>query len=246
MIVAEDLTKNFGRHRAVDSVSFQIDRGVIGFLGPNGAGKSTTMRLLTGFIEPDAGRAAICGHDCVLERRQAQACLGYLPEACGGFGQLTVLEALSFCGEARGLRGDDLKTALLQVVRQLDLGTAIGAQIRTLSKGWRQRVWLAQAIVHAPSVLILDEPTDGLDPLQRDQVRRLIRSLADHVAILLSTHNLEEVEEVCDRVICIREGKIVADDTVRAMSDSNGRLGGAFRRLMTQPDRPEMPDRVRP
>jgi len=231
MIVAHNLQKSFGKHRAVDGVSFSIDRGVVGFLGANGAGKSTTMRVLTGFLDPDSGHVEICGYNIADDKQSAQACIGYLPEAFGGFSHLTVIEVLRFCGEARGFWGGALRTAVHRSLEMLDLGDAADKKIQTLSKGWRQRVWLAQAILHRPPVLILDEPTDGLDPFQRDQVRSLISRLSSEAAILLSTHMLEEAEEVCDRIIVIRQGQIVADDATSNLVDEHGRLATTFRQL---------------
>ncbi len=232
MIEAENLSKRFGALKAVDDVSFSIEPGtVVGFMGPNGAGKSTTLRLLTGYLAPDVGTARVCGHDITADRRQAQACLGYLPEAAAGFPHLTVREFLSFCGESRGLRRKSLAAAIEQTCDKIELRPALDRQMRTLSKGWRQRAWLAQAILLDPPVLILDEPTDGLDPNQKDQVRALIRSIAPEKAIILSTHILEEVEEICDRVIMIADGRIIADDMLGNLVDAQGRLGSVFRRL---------------
>lgn len=232
MIEAKNLSKRFGALMAVDDVSFSIEPGIVaGFLGPNGAGKSTTLRLLTGYLAPDGGTARICGHDIMADRRRAQACLGYLPEAATGFSHLTVREILSFCGESRGLRRTSLAAAIEQACDRIELRPALDQQMRTLSKGWRQRAWLAQAILLDPPVLILDEPTDGLDPNQKDQVRALIRSISPEKAIILSTHILEEVEEICDRVIMIADGRIIADDMLGNLTDANGRLGSVFRRL---------------
>jgi len=232
MIEAKNLCKRFGTRVAVDDVSFSVARGdVVGFLGPNGAGKSTTMRLLAGFFDADAGGARVCGHDIGRERRAAQATLGYLPEAAGGFANLTVREFLAFCGESRGLAGAALADAVGRACSLIDLGAALDSAMKTLSKGWRQRAWLAQAILHDPPVLILDEPTDGLDPIQKEQVRALIRSLAADKAIILSTHILEEAEEVCTRAIIIAGGRIVADDTPRNLADDRGRLAASFRSL---------------
>ena len=232
MIEAKNLLKSFGSVKAVDDVTFSIELGtVVGFLGPNGAGKSTTLRLLTGYLAADRGTVKICGQDIKEARRQAQACLGYLPEAATGFPYLTVREFLSFCGESRGLKGKALVTATEQTCERVELRPALDRQMRTLSKGWRQRAWLAQAILLDPPVLILDEPTDGLDPNQKDQVRALIRSVASKKAIILSTHILEEIEEMCDRVIVIADGRIIADDKPDNLADSNGRLGSAFREL---------------
>lgn len=232
MIEAEHLSMRFDGRTAVDDVSFTIEPGsVVGFLGPNGAGKSTTMRMLTGFLVPQAGTARIGGHDIRKSRRAAQACLGYLPEAAAGFSNLTVREFLVFCGESRGLRGPGLSAAIKRVCGQIDLAPALASKMAVLSKGWRQRAWLAQAILHDPPVLILDEPTDGLDPNQKEQVRDLIRTLSPDKAIILSTHVLEEAEEICTRSIIISEGRIVADEAMDRLVDGQGRLGATFRRL---------------
>lgn len=232
MIEAKNLTKRFGALNAVDDVSFSISAGdIVGFLGANGAGKSTTMRLLTGFFDADGGSARICGHDIAAARRDAQSCLGYLPEAAGGFPHLTVWEFLAFCGESRGLSGRELGTAIERICSSIDLKAALEKPMKSLSKGWRQRAWLAQAILHDPPVLILDEPTDGLDPIQKEQVRALIRSVAPNKAIILSTHILEEAEEVCTRAIIIASGRIVADETPKNLADGKGRIADSFRRL---------------
>ncbi len=232
MIEARNLCMEFGGRLAVNDVSFTVEAGeVVGFLGPNGAGKSTTMRLLTGFLTPVSGTAAICGHDLRSDRRAAQACFGYLPEAAGGYPNLTVREFLAFCGEARGLGGAQLARAVAKVCDRIELGAALDIRMRELSKGWRQRAWFAQSILHRPPVLIMDEPTDGLDPNQKDHVRALIRAAAATTAILLSTHVLEEAEEICTRVIFISRGRIVADDTPVNLADGRGRLADAFRDL---------------
>ncbi len=232
MIKAISLQKKFRNLIAVNNISFTIELGtVVGFLGPNGAGKSTTMRILAGFYQADAGTASICGYDVFKNRFDAQACLGYLPEAPGGFQVLTVREFLVYCGESRGVWGHQLEVAINRVTELIDLGLALDKKIATLSKGWRQRAWLAQAILHDPPALILDEPTDGLDPNQKEHIRTLIRSICPEKAIILSTHILEEAEEICDRAIIINKGKIVADDTPRNLGDANGRIAQSFRAL---------------
>ena len=232
LVDAIDLTRSFGALVAVRGVSFKIHEGsVVGFLGPNGAGKSTTMRLLTGYLQPDGGTAHIAGYDIAGETIKARAQLGYLPEAATGFPNLTVREFLTYCGECRGMWGSDLRNAIDRASDETILSAALDQKMRTLSKGWRQRAWFAQAILHDPPVLILDEPTDGLDPNQKTHVRRLIKSIARHKAIIVSTHILEEAEEICNRVIIIAEGRIVADDTPRKLADGKGRLAKAFQRL---------------
>lgn len=236
MIEARNLSMHFGGRLVVDGISFTVEPGTVaGFLGPNGAGKTTTMRLLTGFLRPVSGTALICGHDIGRAPRAAQACFGYLPESATGFPNLTVREFLTYCGEARGVRGGALKAAIDRVCGRIELGPALETRMKELSKGWRQRAWLAQAILHDPPVLIMDEPTDGLDPNQKMQVRHLIREVAPEKAILLSTHILEEAEEVCNRAIIIAGGRIVADDAPANLADHRGRLGEAFHRLTTEP-----------
>ena len=232
MIEAKNLTKNFGEVRAIDDVSFKVEAGtVVGFLGPNGAGKSTTIRLLAGYLQADQGTAEICGYDMSAESLAAKSCFGYLPEAAAGFSHLTVREFLSFSGESRGLFGHALADAVDNTCERVELRPVLDQHIKELSKGWRQRAWLAQAILHDPPVLILDEPTDGLDPNQKDLVNALIRSEAANKAIILSTHNLEEVKEICNRVIMIANGRIVADDKPYNLADSDGSLSSSFRQL---------------
>ena len=186
MIDASNLTKFFGDTLAVNNVSLKVSKGnIVGFLGPNGAGKSTTMRMLTGFLKPDSGFANICGFDSYSDRLAAQSCLGYLPEAVAGFSHLTGREFLMFCCSARGMKGKSRLKAINRVIEVVDLSFVIDKKIETLSKGWRQRIWLGQAIAHDPPVLILDEPTDGLDPNQKDHVRGLIKLIGSDKAIIL-------------------------------------------------------------
>ena len=232
MLQIENLSKRFGDVLAVDQISLNLPQGsVVGFLGPNGAGKSTTMRMVSGYLFPDSGTVRICGWDIVRDRQRAQACLGYLPEAPNGFSRLTVHEFLSFCGQARGLDMKSLGLAIDQACQRIDLGPALRRPLGELSKGWRQRAWLAQAILHEPPVLVLDEPTDGLDPNQKEVVRRLVREMSADRTIVLSTHILEEAEELCDHVVVMANGCLVADDPVSNLLDNSGRLGAAFARL---------------
>lgn len=232
MIEARQLSKAFGSRPAVDSVSFAVEPGtVVGFLGPNGAGKSTTMRLLTGYLRPDSGTALIAGHDIMTATSRAQASLGYLPEAAAGFPDLTVREFLMFCAEVRGLWGVQRRSGIDRASEATDLTSALDLKMATLSKGWRQRAWFAQAILHDPPVLIFDEPTDGLDPNQKAHIRQFIRAIAPTKSIILSTHILEEAEEICDRVIIIANGGLVADDTCKSLADRKGRLAQSFHRL---------------
>ncbi len=222
------LSKSFGPRRAVDGVSFALPPATItGLLGANGAGKSTTMRMLAGALLPDSGTARIAGNDIVTARPQAQRDLGYLPEAANGFSILTVYEFLIFAAEARGLFGDEGRQAAKRIAGLLDLVRALGRPLGSLSKGWRQRAWLAQALIHDPSVLILDEPTDGLDPKQKIDLRALLRKIARDRAILMSTHILEEAEELCDHLIVMHEGRIAADAPKSDLADSRGRLAPA-------------------
>jgi ABC-2 type transport system ATP-binding protein len=214
MITTEHLTRHYGSLRAVEDVSFQAAPGeVLGFLGPNGAGKTTTMRMLTGFVTPTSGRASVCGHDVETEPLAAKAALGYLPEGAPSYGEMTVRRFLDFVADLRALSGEHRAARLRHVIEHLHLGPVLEQTIDTLSKGFRRRVGLAQAIVHDPPVLILDEPTDGLDPNQKHEVRTLINDMARDKIIVISTHLLEEVDAVCTRAIIIARGRIVADDT---------------------------------
>ena len=232
MIESLGLTMRFGGRTVVERLSFEVGRGELcAFLGRNGAGKTTTMRLLAGVLRPADGSARIDGHDVVAERRAAAASIGFLPEAATGFSRLTVGEFLRFCGESRGFAGRALAAAIDRATERVNAREARDALMGELSKGWRQRAWLAQALLHDPPVLILDEPTDGLDPVERGHVRALLRNVARDKAILLSTHVLEEAEEVATRVILIARGRIVADDVPAALGDERGRLAPAFHRL---------------
>ncbi len=214
MIKTQHLTKRYEALTAVDDVSFEVSPGeVLGFLGPNGAGKTTTMRMLAGFITPTAGTASICGHDVIEDPLAAKAALGYLPEGAPVYGEMTVGAFLDFIADLRRLEGPRRRERLMHVIERLQLRSVLGQSIETLSKGFRRRVGLAQAIVHDPPVLILDEPTDGLDPNQKHEVRALINDMARDKIIVISTHILEEVEAVCSRAIIIARGRIVADDT---------------------------------
>lgn len=232
LIEAAGLAKSYGNRRAVNGVSFSLDAGtIVGLLGANGAGKTTTLRLLTGYLRPDSGNARIAGHDVVEAPLPARASFGYLAEAAGGFQRLTAREFLTFAGEAHGLRGAHLQQAIEDAAVRVDLKSAIDRVMGTLSKGWRQRAWLAQAILHQPPVLILDEPTDGLDPNQKISLRALLRQLGSEKAIVMSTHILEEAEELCDRIIVMAGGTIVADASKSELLDAKGRLAPAFATL---------------
>ncbi len=214
MIKTEHLTKRYGRLTAVDDLSFEVVPGeVLGFLGPNGAGKTTTMRMLTGFITPTSGRASIYGHDVESDPIAARTCIGYLPEGAPAYGEMTARAFLEFIADLRGLRGAVRRARLDTVIQRLELAPVLQQSIETLSKGFRRRVGLAQAIVHDPAVLILDEPTDGLDPNQKHEVRTLINEMSRGKIIVISTHILEEVDAVCTRAMVIARGRLVADDT---------------------------------
>ena len=214
MIKTEHLTRRYGTLTAVDDVSFEVRPGeVLGFLGPNGAGKTTTMRMLAGFVTPTSGRASICGHDVASDPLAAKAALGYLPEGAPSYGEMTVRRFLGFVADLRALEGARRAARLSHVIEHLQLGSVLEQTIDTFSKGFRARVGLAQAIVHDPPVLILDEPTDGLDPNQKHEVRTLINDMARDKIIVISTHILEEVDAVCTRAIIIARGRLVADDT---------------------------------
>jgi ABC-2 type transport system ATP-binding protein len=226
MIKIENLVKAFGPKRAVDGISFTVERGeVLGFLGPNGAGKSTTMRMITGFMPPTEGRVSVGGHDVAESPIEAKRLIGYLPENAAAYPDMTVHAFLSFAAELRGLDGDARKKAIHRVVERCFLESVLYQSIDTLSKGYRHRTCLAQSLIHDPEVLIMDEPTDGLDPNQKHEVRNLIRELGASKAIVFSTHILEEVDAACTRAIIIDRGRIVANGTpeeLRAMSDLHG------------------------
>jgi ABC-2 type transport system ATP-binding protein len=226
MIQIDNLVKTFGAKRAVDAISFTVERGeVLGFLGPNGAGKSTTMRMITGFMPPSSGRVTVGGHDVATSPLEAKRLIGYLPENAASYPDMTVHGFLAFAAEIRGLRGDAKKRAVGGVVERCFLENVLHQSIDTLSKGYKHRTCLAQALIHDPEVLIMDEPTDGLDPNQKHEVRNLIRELGRNKAIVFSTHILEEVDAACTRAIIIDRGRIVANGTpesLRGMSELAG------------------------
>jgi len=233
MIKIESLVKAFGAKRAVDGISFNVERGeVVGFLGPNGSGKSTTMRMITGYYAPDGGKVSVGGHDVVESPIEAKRLIGYLPENAAAYEDMTVRGFLNFAAEVRGLAGDAKKRAIGKAVERCFLASVLHQSIDTLSKGYRHRTCLAQALIHDPEVLVLDEPTDGLDPNQKHEVRNLIRELGKTKAVVFSTHILEEVDAACSRAIIIDRGKVVAQGT----PDELGRpLEEVFRRI-TLPD----------
>ena len=234
MLEVKNLVKRFGSFEAVKGISFTVAKGeVLGFLGPNGAGKSTTMRMITGFLPPTSGTASICGHDVLQDPVGAKQCLGYLPESAPSYRAMTVRDFLRFIAEARGSYGKAAKARVDEVVEKARLAPVVNKTIETLSKGYRQRTCFAQAILHDPAVLIMDEPTDGLDPNQKQTVREMIKEMAAEKAIVISTHILEEVDAVCTRALVIADGQIKADGTpaqLRAM-DPSGRLDVVFHNL---------------
>lgn len=234
MLTVNTLTKNFGQIQAVNGVSFTVEKGeVLGFLGPNGAGKSTTMRMITGFIPPTSGTAVICGHDILNDPVAAKRCIGYLPENAPSYHTMTVTDFLTFIGRIRGFEGADLVKKVDAAIEKSRLETVRKQSIETLSKGYRQRTCFAQAILHDPQVLIMDEPTDGLDPNQKFIVREMIKEMSASKAIIVSTHILEEVDAVCTRAIVIANGTVVANGTPAELRarDPQGRLDVVFRKL---------------
>ncbi len=234
MLTVSNLRKDFGSFQAVKGVSFSVEKGeVLGFLGPNGAGKSTTMRMITGFIPPTAGTATICGHDIATDPVAAKRCIGYLPENAPSYHTMTVTDFLTFIGEVRGYAGKELREKVENAITKSRLESVRNQTIETLSKGYRQRTCFAQAILHDPQVLIMDEPTDGLDPNQKFVVRQMIKEMAADKAIIISTHILEEVDAVCTRAVVIADGQVVANGTPAELraKDPQGRLDVVFRNL---------------
>ncbi|MBK8175364.1 MAG: ABC transporter ATP-binding protein [Rhodospirillales bacterium] len=218
MIVLDRLTKMFGSLTAVDGISLRVAEGeVLGFLGPNGAGKTTTMRMIAGFLEPTAGSVAVCGFDLARHPIDAKRRIGYLPEGAPLYGDMTCRGFLNFVADVRGFGAAERRRRIDEVVAMIELAEVLDRPIETLSKGFKRRVGLAQALIHDPAVLILDEPTDGLDPNQKHHVRALIRSMAAKKSIVVSTHILEEVEAVCTRAVVIADGQLVADGTAEQL-----------------------------
>lgn len=235
MIEIDDLSKTYDSRAVVDHLSFSCRPGeVLGFLGPNGAGKSTTMKMITGFVTPSGGKVSVCGHDVEQDALAARRKLGYLPEGAPSYAEMTPRSFLGFIADVRDLHGEKRRQRLDTVIEQLHLGPVLEQSIDTLSKGFKRRVGLAQAILHDPEVLILDEPTDGLDPNQKHEVRELIQSMAQDKLIVISTHILEEVEAVCSRAIIIADGRILADDTPAALA-ARSRYHNAVRATLNDP-----------
>ena len=245
-IEVKHLSKDFGILQAVTDVSFTVDRGdVLGFLGPNGAGKSTAMKMIAGFLEPSAGTVTVCGHDVVERPVAVKSKMGYLPEGAPLYGEMTPAGFLEFIAEVRGLSPRQREDRIADVVQKIHLEGVLQQRIETLSKGYKRRVGLAQALLHDPEVLILDEPTDGLDPNQKHEVRTLIKEMAPHKAIIISTHILEEVEAVCTRAIIIGRGRVLFAGTPAelearsryynavALVLNHGAAGNAKKRLLT-------------
>jgi ABC-2 type transport system ATP-binding protein len=236
MIIIEDLVRRFGTFTAVGGISLRVNKGeVLGFLGPNGAGKSTTMKMVTGFLAPSEGRITVCGHDVVEQQLEAQSSIGYLPEGAPAYPDMTPKQFLQFIATIRGLKDDAASKAIDIAIARTGLQGVLDQRIETLSKGFKRRVGLAQAILHDPPVLIMDEPTDGLDPNQKLAVRSLIKSMSANKAIIISTHILEEVDAVCTRAVIIDKGRIVADGTPAELlaKSPTHRLEDVFRSLTT-------------
>lgn len=236
MISVRNLSKHFGARQAVRDVSFEVKKGdVLGFLGPNGAGKTTTMRMITGYLTPNAGTVTVDGHDVQENPEAARRAIGFLPEAAPSYGDMTVGAFLAFIAEMRGYTGAERTKRVDAAIERCLLGTVRRQTIETLSKGYRQRACLAQAILHDPPILILDEPTDGLDPNQKHVVREMLRSMAHDKVIVFSTHILEEVDAICTRAIIISSGRVVADTTPADLR-KKGSLDEVFRKLTTTAD----------
>jgi len=233
MIEVKNLSRRFGSIIAVDGISFEVKKGdVLGFLGPNGAGKTTAMRMLACFLPPDSGTATVCGHDILEEPIEVRRSLGYLAENAPAYGEMTVGSFLNFICDARQIYGAKRKEALERIVPLCSIESVYHQTIETLSKGYRRRVGLAQALIHDPPVLILDEPTDGLDPNQKHEVRQLISQMSQDKCIIVSTHILEEVEAVCNRTIIIQAGRILVDSTPQALKQKyQTNLDEIFRKI---------------
>jgi ABC-2 type transport system ATP-binding protein len=244
MIQVENLSRSFGHKLAVNDISFTVERGeVLGFLGPNGAGKSTTMRMITGFIPPTKGKIRVGGYDVLSDPIPAKRLIGYLPENAPAYVDMSVRGFLDFCADLSGLRGKARKEAVDRVVEMCFLESVLDQSVDTLSKGFRHRTCFAQAIIHDPDVLVLDEPTDGLDPNQKHEIRSLIRRMGERKAIIFSTHILEEVEAVCSRAIIIDRGRIIANGTPQELKQKS-EAGGAVLLSIRQVQRERVAERL--
>jgi len=233
MIEVKELRRSFGPIVAVDGISFEVEKGqVLGLLGPNGAGKTTAMRMLACFLTPDSGTATVCGYDILKNPVEVRRSLGYLAENSPAYNEMTVGAFLNFVCDARQIKGNDRKKALDRIVPMCSIDSVYHQSIETLSKGYLRRLGLAQALIHEPQVLILDEPTDGLDPNQKYEVRQLINKMSKEKCIIVSTHILEEVEAVCSRTIIISKGKILVDSTPQQLKEQyNCSLDEVFRKI---------------
>ena len=235
LIEVDRLTKSFGPFIAVDDISFSLKRGeVLGFLGPNGAGKTTTMRMITGFLSPTKGNISVCGHDVSEYPIEIKEKIGYVPEGAPLYGEMTVMNFLKFIAKIRKIPKNKINDAIHNVIKKLGLELVLYQQVETLSKGYKRRVGLSQAIIHDPDVLILDEPTDGLDPNQKHEVRKLIKEMASTKAIIISTHILEEVDAVCTRAMIIAKGRMIVDKSPKELligSPEGASLDDVFRTL---------------
>jgi len=234
MIKIKNLSKKFGHLTAVKDVSFEVQPGeVLGFLGPNGAGKSTTMKMITGFLTPTSGEIEVSGFNVSEKPIEVKKRIGYLPEGAPSYGEMTPLQYLEFIAQVRQLSGQSKIDRNKEVIQRLHLDKVLNQSIDTLSKGFKRRVGLAQAILHDPDVLILDEPTDGLDPNQKFEVRELIKSIAPNKVIIISTHILSEVDAICSRAIIIADGKVLADDTPEGLRNksSSDKMDDIFREI---------------
>jgi ABC-2 type transport system ATP-binding protein len=235
-IEVKNLDRYFGPIHAVRDISFSINQGeVLGFLGPNGAGKSTTMKMITGFLEPSGGTVNVNGYNVVEEPIKVKKAIGYLPEGAPSYGEMRVRDFLLFVAEIRGLTGSNKSQRVDEVIKEINLDGVVNQSIETLSKGYKRRVGVAQSILHDPEILIMDEPTDGLDPNQKHEVRNLIQDMSKNKAIIISTHILEEVDAVCTRAIIIAKGKLLFDGTPQELrsKSSNNDIDDAFRNITT-------------
>lgn len=232
MIKVENLCRNFGEIKAVKNVSFTVNKGdILGFIGPNGAGKSTTMRMITGYLTPSSGNVEVNGKTLIDNESFCKESIGYLPESAPMYGDMTVRAFLNFCGDIRGLSRSQRNEATEKVISSCFLDKVKHQTISTLSKGYRQRTCFAQSILHDPPILILDEPTDGLDPNQKFEIRKIIRNFGKEKAIILSTHILEEVEFLCNRVILLSHGEIKANESIDDFKVRNENMSHTFREL---------------